>query len=110
MSGPGAENRCARHLSHFFVERDGSSYEISVEGGFIHIRGTSFKKYDEEGTGTREQLQGTELTVTYKSVLDVEAQKRGEGRKMILHTAATGHRAKHLISHPPPSARVGKCD
>ncbi len=84
MSGPGAP---ARHLSHFFVLGDGSSYEISVRDGFIHIRGTSFEKYQEEGVGKLEQVQNKELTITYKSVLDDEAQKRGEGRKMILQTA-----------------------
>jgi hypothetical protein len=84
MSGPGAP---ARHLSHFFVKSDGSSYEISVQGGFIHISGRSFKNYEQEGAPKVERLKGTELTVTYKSVLDDEAQKRGEGRKMILQTA-----------------------
>jgi hypothetical protein len=65
MSGPGA---AARHFSHFFVESDGSSYEISVQGGFIHIRGTSFRDYDQHGAGQSEQLKGMELTITYESV------------------------------------------
>ena len=73
MSGPGAENPCARRFSHFFVESDGSSYEISVQGGFIHIRGTSFKDYDQDGAAHVEQLKGTELTITYESV-DGQAQ------------------------------------
>ncbi len=62
MSGHGAP---ARHLSHFFVESDGSSYQISVQDGKIHISGKSFKNYEEEGVPKVERLQGTELTVTY---------------------------------------------
>ena len=66
MSGPG-------RFSQFFVESDCSSYEISVQGGFIHIKGTSFKDYDKNGTANVEKLKGTELTITYESV-DGQAQ------------------------------------
>ena len=87
MSGPGAEHPPARHLSQFFVLSDGSSYEISVQGGFIHISGTSFEKYEEEGVGKKEKVQGTEITVTYTSVLDAKLFKDTKERKMILQTA-----------------------
>jgi hypothetical protein len=87
MSGPGDENPPARHLSHFFVLSDGSSYEISVRGGFIHIRGTSFENYEEEGVGKIENLQSTEITVSYTSVLDAKLFKDTKERKMILQKA-----------------------
>ena len=88
MSGPGAEHPPARHLSQFFVLSDGSSYEISVRGACIHISGTSFEKYDEEGVAKKENVQGTELDVTYTSALDQEHfKKTGGERKWILQTA-----------------------
>ena len=88
MSGPGDENPPAPRLSHFFVLSDGSSYEISVRGGFIHISGTSFEKYEEEGVGKTEKVQGTEITVAYTSVLDQKHLKdTGGERKYVLQTA-----------------------
>ena len=87
MSGFGDEPPAPR-LSYFFVLSDGSSYEISVRGGCIHISGTSFEKYDEEGVGKKENVQGTGLDVTYTSALDQEHfKKTGGERKWILQTA-----------------------
>ena len=95
MSGGDAEHRThkpparpSHTSSHFFVLSDGSSYEISVRGGCIHISGTSFAKYEEEGESKKEKVQGTELTVTYTSVLDQKHFKdTGGERKWILQTA-----------------------
>ncbi len=97
MSCGDAEHPPARPLSHFFVLSDGSSYEISVRGGFIHISGTLFEKFDEEGVGKKEQVQGTQLTVTYTSVLDQKHFKdTGGERKMILQTAEL---AMDVVNH-----------
>jgi hypothetical protein len=58
---------------HFFVGDDGSNYEIYVQDGFIHIKGTSFED-GQHGQRTIEEIKGTELTITYE-IVEGQAQE-----------------------------------